>query len=150
MKRSVTALFLLGVLAGCATPTGVQMERKPRGDDFGPWSTSDRAPVVASAPHAGSAPIARAANDGLIDFVFSGYARYLTKVDGPRCEHRPTCSRYAYLAVKRHGYVVGSLLAIDRLLRSNRSSALRSLEIYKIEAGTRYYFDPVGNNDFFF
>ncbi len=138
------------LLSGCATPTGVQPARTPRPSDFGPWSTSDRAPVVASAMHTGSAPIAAGANDGLIDFVFAGYSRYLTQIDGPRCEHRPTCSHYAFLAVKRHGYLVGSFLTIDRLLRGSRSSALRGLEVYKVEDGVRYYYDPVENNDFFF
>lgn len=125
------------------------MEKRERADDFGPWSASDTSPVVASNTHTGGGADT-GPNDGLIDFVFKGYSRTLTKVDGPRCTHRPTCSRYAFLAFKRHGYVVGSMLTIDRLIRGQRSSALRPLDLYKIEEGTRYYFDPVSNNDFFF
>ena len=90
------------------------------------------------------------ANDGFVDVVFGLYRNYLTKIDGARCEHRPTCSHYAYLAVKRHGYVVGSLMTIDRLLRGSRSSVLRELETDKVDEGVRFYYDPVENNDFFF
>jgi len=149
VRLELTTLVCLFIV-GCATPRGVELHERPRESKFGPWSKSEQAPVVASGTHPGAGPTRGAPNDGLIDFVFSGYARYLTKVDGPRCEHRPTCSKYAFLAVKEHGYVVGSFLTIDRLLRSGRSSALRTMPLYKIEDGTRYYYDPVRNNDFWF
>lgn len=152
--RLLLVLLMFAPLAACATPQGVEFHRRPPHTSFGPWSTSDDAPTVASARHGGATSASATApsgpNDGFVDFVYQGYARYLTKVDGPRCEHRPTCSHYALLAVKRHGYVVGSMLTIDRLLRGSRSSALRSLDIYKVEDGVRYYYDPVENNDFFF
>lgn len=138
----------LALASACATPEGVVMKKRPRAESFGPWSTSTAAPVVASAAHPGSAAIQRAPHDGFVDFVFRGYSRYLTRIDGTRCEHRPTCSYYAVLAVKRHGYVTGSLLSIDRLLRGGRSSVLRQLDLYKIEDGARFYYDPVENNDF--
>ncbi len=125
------------------------MQRKPRVDDFGPWSTSATSPTVQSAAHSGSANTSDA-DSGLLDFVFGAYRNYLTKIDGARCEHRPTCSHYAYLAFKKHGYVIGSMMTIDRLLRSRRSSTLRELEIYKVEDGARYHYDPVENNDFYF
>lgn len=143
-------LISLLFLGACATPTGVEFKRRSADRDFGPWSEADAAPVVASTSHSGSAAISRAPNDGLVDFVFAGYSKYLTKVDGARCEHRPTCSHYAYQAIKRHGYVVGSFMTIDRLLRGNRSSVLRELDLYKIEEGQRYFYDPLENNDFFF
>lgn len=148
-RLTLCGLTLL-LLAGCATPRGVQMEKRSSSAEFGPWSTSDQAPVVASADHSGGSTRVASREDGLLDFVFTGYSRYLTRIDGPRCEHRPTCSYYAILAMKRHGYVVGSLLTIDRLLRGRRSSVLRELDLYKIEDGVRYVHDPVSNNDFFF
>ncbi|MBA2662371.1 MAG: membrane protein insertion efficiency factor YidD [Bradymonadaceae bacterium] len=85
----------------------------------------------------------------IFDVAYRLYSRYLTQVDGPRCEHRPTCSRYAHEALQKHGFVLGSMLTIDRLMRANRSSVLRQLPIDKVEDGQIYYRDPVEHNDFF-
>ena len=89
------------------------------------------------------------ANVGIFDLGFQFYARGLTQFDGPRCEHRPTCSVYSYRAVRKHGVIIGSFMGVDRLMRGTRSSALRRLPIYRIEAGMIYYSDPVEANDFF-
>lgn len=35
----------------------------------------------------------------------------------PVCRYQPTCSRYAYAAIERHGVLAGSWLALRRLLR---------------------------------
>jgi uncharacterized protein len=37
----------------------------------------------------------------------------------PSCIYLPTCSEYAIVAVKRRGIVVGSAMAIARILRCN-------------------------------
>ena len=37
----------------------------------------------------------------------------------PSCRYLPTCSEYAVTAVKQRGIVVGSLLAVSRILRCN-------------------------------
>lgn len=145
-----SAFVALFIACACTTPRGVTMHERPRGDgDFGPWSATDAHPSIPPSSRDRARPTSTA-RDGLVDFVFDAYSGYLTKIDGARCEHRPTCSKYAYLSIKRHGYVVGSLLTIDRLLRGRRSSVLRELEIYKVEDGARYHYDPVENNDFYF
>lgn len=150
MNTRILIGFALVFLVGCATPRGVNYHHRPDTDsEFGPWSTSETAPAVASPAHEGSRPNDEA-NDGFVDFVYGAYSGYLTRIDGARCEHRPTCSRYALQAVKKHGYVIGGWMTVERLLRGNRSSVLRPLEIYKIEEGRRYYYDPVENNDFYF
>lgn len=149
-RAKVNGLIAACALAvGCATPHGVQLHTRPQPDHFGPFPT-DAAPAVESTTHDATLTRHNQPHDGLIDFVFSGYARFLTKVDGPRCEHRPTCSHYAFLAIKQQGYLLGSLLTIDRLLRGSRSSVLRSLPLYKVEDGVRYYYDPVENNTFWY
>ena len=45
------------------------------------------------------------------------YRRWLSPLLGPRCRFHPTCSRYASIALSRHGLRRGSLLAAKRLLR---------------------------------
>ena len=41
----------------------------------------------------------------------------------PTCKYHPTCSRYASLALRKHGPLKGSALAAWRILRCNPWSA---------------------------
>lgn len=58
---------------------------------------------------------------------FQGGAYLLIKVfqvlispqDGPNCRHTPTCSAYGKEAVAKHGALIGSFMAGERLLRCN-------------------------------
>ena len=54
--------------------------------------------------------------------------RKLASFQGPRCPHRPSCSAYAAEAMHRHGPLLGSFIGVSRLLRGERSSALRMLD----------------------
>lgn len=150
MRIYVIILAFGLALSGCAS-SGAQRVRtthQSATQTFEPWSVSTTAPVVdTGTAHTG---YGSHGGPGFIDFAFQIYSRYITRVDGARCEHRPTCSRYAVDAIKKHGYVLGSLLTIDRLLRAERSSTLRDLPIDKVEDGRHYFADPVENNDFFF
>lgn len=48
------------------------------------------------------------------------YRRVLSPMKGtPSCRYLPTCSEYAIEAVKERGIVVGSTLAVGRVLRCN-------------------------------
>ena len=93
---------------------------------------------------------ARGTRSNIIEFAFGIYTNHITKIDGARCEHRPTCSRYSLEAIRAHGFVVGSWLTLDRLMRASKSSTLRTLPLYKFEEGKPYFRDPVEENDFFF
>lgn len=74
------------------------------------------------------------------------YQHGLTRLDGPRCGHLPTCSRFASQAVARHG-ALGILMGLDRLIQPNESSALRKLP--EVEGfGPVRGFDPVENYEF--
>ena len=74
------------------------------------------------------------------------YRNFLTKVDGPRCQHLPTCSRLANQAVSRHG-VVGILIGLDRIIQDDASSVLRALPLIRFGQGQRV-FDPLDNYEF--
>lgn len=79
-------------------------------------------------------------------YAYLVYSRALTKVDGPRCAHLPTCSRFAGQAVARHG-VLGILMGLDRVIRPTESSAVRTLP--QVEGwGTVRHLDPVSNYEF--
>lgn len=45
------------------------------------------------------------------------YQRVLSPVMPPACRFEPTCSRYAYEAIERHGAFAGLRLTIHRLWR---------------------------------
>jgi hypothetical protein len=74
------------------------------------------------------------------------YSSFLTKIDGPRCQHYPTCSRFANQAVARYG-VMGVVLGLDRLIQDDHSSSLRRLPELDVGESLRHY-DPVENYEF--
>jgi uncharacterized protein len=45
------------------------------------------------------------------------YRRFLSPLKPPSCRFEPTCSAYALEAIKSHGPLKGSVLALKRLLR---------------------------------
>jgi hypothetical protein len=75
------------------------------------------------------------------------YSQFLTKLDGPRCQHYPTCSRFANQAVAKHG-VLGIFMGLDRLIQDGNSSMLRALPQLEMPGGNPRHFDPVENYEF--
>lgn len=45
------------------------------------------------------------------------YQMVLSPLLGPNCRFQPTCSAYALQAIKRHGGIRGSWLAVRRIVR---------------------------------
>lgn len=91
----------------------------------------------------------RSGATGIFDIGYRVYVRGITQIDGARCEHRPTCSRFAFEAVKKHGFFLGTFLGVDRLMRTDRSSIHRRLPTHSVHRGMMFYDDPVEANDFF-
>ncbi|HEX8162153.1 MAG TPA: membrane protein insertion efficiency factor YidD [Pyrinomonadaceae bacterium] len=50
-------------------------------------------------------------------FLLTAYKKLLSPLLPPACRFVPTCSEYAYEAVKRYGAVRGSWMSLRRLLR---------------------------------
>ncbi len=74
------------------------------------------------------------------------FQEYISPVDGDRCPMNPSCSAYARQCIKKHGPVMGIIMAMDRLVRCGRDEAYISERIYK--NGHVLIHDPVENNDF--
>lgn len=52
--------------------------------------------------------------------LISFYRKYLSALKGrPTCKYYPTCSEYGYECIRLHGWFIGSLLTVWRILRCN-------------------------------
>lgn len=51
--------------------------------------------------------------------VIRAYQLVISPMTGPTCRFYPSCSAYAVLAVRRHGALRGTRLAVWRVLRCN-------------------------------
>ncbi len=78
-----------------------------------------------------------------LDAVFSGlyliYKIGISSQDISSCVFYPSCSTYALQSVKKHGVIIGSMAAFDRLCRCNPFKPKN----YPIHQETQRYYDPV-------
>jgi putative membrane protein insertion efficiency factor len=51
--------------------------------------------------------------------LIRAYQYVLSPLFTPACRFHPTCSEYAFQAVKRHGALRGAWMALRRILRCN-------------------------------
>lgn len=150
--RLLAPLLCITLLGACRSDIYLRAEQPWTTDaPAQPWSVSKRSPALADgAPDTWRADALPGQRSQMVELAFRLYSQHLSRVDGPRCEHRPSCSRYSVEAIRKHGFVAGAWLSIDRLLRAGNSSSLRQLPIKEFHEGNRYYHDPVEENDFFF
>ena len=100
-----------------------------------------RAPVTAAGPSA--------AKEGALKEIASAPVRFYQRFLGPhwgrRCSYYPSCSNYALLAIRKHGVLVGSIMAFDRL--QHESNEARYSPLIQTGGEIRVY-DPLENNDY--
>ncbi|MCF8110327.1 MAG: membrane protein insertion efficiency factor YidD [Desulfobacteraceae bacterium] len=85
---------------------------------------------------------------GLIIAVYQEPLDHLNAVRTGQCPMYPSCSHYAQAAAEKHGPVIGTMLACDRLIRCGRG-ALDYAPKIPVNGKWRYY-DPLSANDFWF
>lgn len=73
------------------------------------------------------------------------FRNYISPVDGDRCLMYPTCSAYSIQAIEKHGFFLGYLMTVDRLIHENNE--MDTADLIKVYGMLRYH-DPVENNDF--
>ncbi|UCF57029.1 MAG: membrane protein insertion efficiency factor YidD [Deltaproteobacteria bacterium] len=83
-------------------------------------------------------------NPGL--WLLSLYRDHISPVDGDRCPSIPSCSSYAEQAFKKHGFFIGWMMTVDRLIHEGKEETSVSPFVYS--EGKVKIFDPVENNDF--
>ena len=106
----------------------------------GPRRAVREQPPIASHP---------AAEQGILGRIASApvrfYQRFLAEQWAPRCAYYPSCSHYALEAIRKHGVVVGSILAFDRLQHEANESRYSPRIIVN---GEIKVYDPLENNDY--
>ena len=74
------------------------------------------------------------------------FQRYISPIDGARCNMYPTCSAYALEAVRReHGPLLGSFIVVDRLYHEGDPIEQQNRII---KYGYYRYYDPLISNTF--
>jgi hypothetical protein len=69
----------------------------------------------------------------------------ISAVDGDRCPSSPSCSSYSVQAFQKHGFFVGWVMTVDRLIHEGDEPSVSPM----VRSNGKYYvFDPVENNDF--
>lgn len=74
------------------------------------------------------------------------YRHYISPVDGSQCPSWPSCSSYSALAFKKHGFFIGWIMTVDRLIHEGKEETSVSPLIYTRDGWK--ILDPVENNDF--
>lgn len=80
-------------------------------------------------------------------FAFRVWSELLTKIDGRRCAHRPSCSQFAHESIRRHGIPLGVWMALSRLMRGAQSSSIRQLTPVAMAGGV-YLIDRIEDYTF--
>lgn len=83
---------------------------------------------------------------GIGEWIVGLYRDHISAVDGDRCPSVPSCSAYAVEVFKKHGFFMGWMMTVDRLIHEGKEEVEVSSPIY-FNGGLKI-FDPVENNDF--
>ena len=79
-------------------------------------------------------------------WIVTFYRDTFSAVDGDRCPSVPSCSSYSIDAFTKHGFFLGWMMTVDRLIHEGKEEARLSPTLYT-RGGMKIY-DPVENNDF--
>ncbi len=94
-------------------------------------------------------PQQNASTPGIVfDFYVHLFQKYISPVDGDRCQMSPSCSQFCRRCLKKHGGLLGFIMCADRLMRDNSSAHRHYPSLIKKDR--LYYYDPITANDFWF
>jgi hypothetical protein len=79
-------------------------------------------------------------------WLLSIYKDHISPVNADRCPSFPSCSSYAEQAMDKHGFLVGWMMTVDRLIHEGKEET--SVSPYIQSDGEVLILDPVENNDF--
>jgi len=116
-RTRLIAVFISALAAGCAYPHAVQTD-------------------TGAAP----GPLAAAIR------LYQSPLNHLAAVRSGECPMYPSDSAYGLQSIRKHGPVIGWIMAIDRLMRCGRDETRLAPRI-RVDGKLKYY-DPVAKNDF--
>jgi hypothetical protein len=131
--RIIISLIVLSIMP---------VNKTAQGDSFNPWSfglSNLNAERSGKSSHDLS-PAARTSRK-----VIHFFREYISSVDGDRCMMHPSCSSYGLIAIEKHGFIIGYIMTVDRLIHENNEMDIA--EVIKTR-GISLYHDSVENNDF--
>ena len=112
--------------------------------------TSGPTPGVYAEEEISRQPDSPSSEEGLgfnpAQWLLSIYKKHISPVNGDGCPSYPSCSLYAEQAMKKHGFFMGWIMTVDRLIHEGKEETAVSPYIYS--DGEKLIFDPVENNDF--
>jgi len=79
-------------------------------------------------------------------WLISFYRDHISAVDGDRCPSIPSCSSYSVQAFRKHGFIMGWFMTVDRLIHEGKEEEKISPVVYS--NGKWMIYDPIENNDF--
>ena len=137
------------------TPRGVALlllSVSPAASAEEPWSVSPEHPAVQGrgevprrAAPAASPPGSSSAPQLVVEALLEAWSSGPTRVDGPSCVLVPTCGTYGYQVVARHGWLLGAVMAAERVMRWHADLGQYGLAIIH---GRWRLLDPLCANDF--
>ncbi|MBN1102732.1 MAG: membrane protein insertion efficiency factor YidD [Deltaproteobacteria bacterium] len=114
---------------------------------IGIFSLAPGAALADETADGASTPSPKETSDSNIGAWFvSIYRDHISAVDGDRCPSYPSCGSYSVQAFRKHGFFMGWLMTVDRLIHEGREETTVSPYIYS--GNTWKIYDPVENNDF--
>jgi hypothetical protein len=78
-------------------------------------------------------------------WLVSIFRSHISAVDSDRCPSIPSCSSYSVTAFRKHGFFIGWLMTVDRLIHEADEGSVSPLVYHN---GRVKIYDPVENNDF--
>lgn len=81
-----------------------------------------------------------------IFYMLDFYKKFVSEVDGDRCQMYPSCSTYSREAFQKHGLFIGWIMSCDRLVRCGRDEVKLAPQVWV--NGQKRSYDPLTNNDF--
>jgi putative component of membrane protein insertase Oxa1/YidC/SpoIIIJ protein YidD len=104
---------------------------------------SHRPPSVRNRPQA---PVRDSGSETDIGIrLVSAFWKHISAVDSDRCPSLPSCSSYSARAFKKHGFVAGWLMSVDRLIHEGDEGSVSPIVYHN---GRAKVLDAVENNDF--
>ncbi|MEG0874960.1 MAG: membrane protein insertion efficiency factor YidD [Clostridiales bacterium] len=55
----------------------------------------------------------------ILIYLLKFYQKFISPMHPPCCKYYPTCSQYALEAIRKHGAIKGTAMAVWRVLRCN-------------------------------